>query len=204
VSRELTMLTRRTILAGAFAMALTANCSEAKKMSTGTATLSVEQLMARIKQGRMTIPDLPREAVTGYPVPLVIDGLLALGVPLFLRRGLPPAPPQVAAPGWIAYIDVRTGEQFTYRKLDFDPGKLIGPHQIEPKLGMDEFLAAEARMYQAMDHLLPLAMQGQPGIPPALAGEAEVFARIWRHIAHKPIQPYYHQINPAWFARFGL
>ncbi len=198
------MLTRRTILAGAVAMALTANCSKARKMNTGTATLPVEQLMARIKQARMTIANLPREAVTGYPVPLVVDGLLALGVPLFLRRGRPPAPPEVTAPGWIAYIDVRTGDQFTYRALEADLDRLIGPHVIEPKLSMAEFDAAEAQMYQAMDSLLPLAGQPQPGVPPQLAAEAGVFAALWRQLAHKPIQPFYRQINPAWFARFGI
>jgi hypothetical protein len=195
---------RRAILSAMLAAALIMSAKGAMTMESESKAVSVQELMRRLQKYRFEIPGVPREAALGYPVPVVSRGGLFLAAPIYLRHGLPPNPPQLSAPGWIAYADVATGTQFSYRKLDTDLSVTLGPHRIDPPLDMAQFDAAEARMYQAMDRLLPLAESKEPGVPREYQAEAKVFVDLWRQLAHRPLADEYRAINPAWFARFGL
>ncbi len=164
---------------------------------------TVQARVAQVQAARMSIADMPREAVRGYPVPVLHDGQLWLAFPFFLRRGLPPKPPEVSGFGWLVLIDVATGTHTVVRRLSTDLATMLGPHQVDPSLDMDAFLAAEARLYALMDMLLPLARQ--PGsVPPRLQPIAAEFRTLWLKLAHKPLAAQYHALNPAWFAMLGL
>lgn len=164
--------------------------------------VDIAERVAQARQARMHIPDLPREAVLGYPVPRGGAGQEMLAFPLFLRLGPPGGAPQLTAPGWLLQLDLATGTQPTGQKLDADLSHAIGPHRINPPLDMDGFRRAEAELYHLMGRLVPFAAAGT--LPAGRQADAQAFARLWTQLAHRPIQPYYHQLNPRWFAMVGL
>lgn len=160
----------------------------------------VSKRVAQIQAARSTFSDLPREAVRGYPVPVVQRGKVYLAFLFFLRRGTPPKPPELTAPGWVAYIDVDSGDDVSIERLETGPGEVVGTHTIEPPLDMKQYRQAEARLFDAISALLPVARRPQSGVPADLAAEAEQFRSLWSQLAHKPLASHYKSLNPAWFA----
>lgn len=159
----------------------------------------VEQRVKQVQLYRAQVPTMPREASRGYPVPFVFEGRPYLAVPFFLRKGRPPEPPEITAPGWVVYIDVPTGTQLSSRTLPLDPTVTLGRHAIDPPLDMQGFIAAEQRLYALMTELLPLLANPGAGVPDALLERAIVFARLWRQLSQKPLAAHYRALNPAWF-----
>ncbi len=159
----------------------------------------VEQRVKQVQSYRAQVPTMPREASRGYPVPFVFEGRPFLAVPFFLRKGRPPDPPEITAPGWVVYIDVATGTQLSSRTLTLDPTVTLGRHAIDPPLDMPGFIAAEQRLYALMTELLPMLANPGAGVPDALLERAIVFARLWRQLSQKPLAAHYRALNPAWF-----
>ena len=159
----------------------------------------VEQRVKQVQSYRAPRPALPGEGPRGYPVPFVLEGRPCPAVPCFLRKGRPPDPPEITAPGWVVYIDVATGTQLSSRTLTLDPTVTLGRHAIDPPLDMPGFIAAEQRLYALMTELLPMLANPGAGVPDALLERAIVFARLWRQLSQKPLAAHYRALNPAWF-----
>ncbi len=165
----------------------------------------VARRSAQMQAARNGFTDMPREAVRGYPVPFADADGLWLGYIFFLRQGRPPDPPQYTAPGWVARIDVRTGEAVQLRRYEnVDLTRPLGRHVLPKDLDMAAFKAAEAELYAALTTLLPLAQFPDKQLTPAEEAAAAEFPRLWKLLAHKPLQPYYKALNPAFFDRLGL
>ena len=187
---------RRAILlqAGATLMTMTAPGG-----ATDAKPSLVEQRVQQVQAYRAQVPSMPREASRGYPVPFLFEGKPFLALPFFLRKGRPPEPPEVTAPGWVIYIDLPTGTQLSSRTLPMDPTVTLGRHAIDPPLDMPGFIAAEQRLYALMTELLPMLTNLSAGVPDALLERAIVFTRLWRQLSQKPLAAHYRALNPAWF-----
>ncbi len=167
--------------------------------ATDDKTSLIEQRVKQVQAFRAQVPTMPREASRGYPVPFMFEGRPHLAVLFFLRKGRPPEPPLITAPGWIIYIDVPTGTQLSSRTLAMDPTVTLGQHAIDPPLDMPGFVAAEQRLYALMTDLLPMLANLAGGVPDALLERAIVFGRLWRQLSQKPLASPYRALNPAWF-----
>jgi hypothetical protein len=164
----------------------------------------VAQRVQQLQDDQVSFTQIPEETMFGYPVPVVLEAELFLGTPVFLDRGLPPNPPEYTAPGWIAYIDISSGERVILESLDTDLNETLGKDEINPNFTYDELLAAEERLYAAMSALLPVAQRPEAGVPPDLEAAAAEFRALWNQLAHKPLASHYRALNPAWFdALFG-
>lgn len=167
-------------------------------------TSVIEQRISQVQAFRAQVTSMPREAVRGYPVPFAFEGEAYLALPFFLRKGMPPAPPQMGTPRWVVYIDVATGLKTSFRELEADPSVMLGPHKIDPPLEMAAFAAAEKQMYLLMAELLPMLRNPGAGVPSALVDRAIAFVRLWRQLSHKPLAAHYRALNPAWFEALGI
>lgn len=147
---------------------------------------------------------IPMEAVQGYPVPVFEDGVLWLVTYYFLRRGRPPQPPALTQPGWIARIDAATGQQVQSRSLEVDLSDTLGPHGFPKGFDMKAFDAAEADLYAALTALLGVAQFPDKQLTPEEEAAAARLRELWDLLYHKPLHPYYHALNPAFFDRIGI
>lgn len=160
-----------------------------------------ERRFKQIKLARSTFTDMPREAVQGFPIPFMDDGQLWFGVIFFLRRSKRPDPTEFTAPGWIARIDERTGEQIQIRRLDNDLEETIGQYILDKDIDMVAFKEIEADMYVAISQLLDVARYPERDLTPEEKDAALRFREAWNKISHQPLIEHYKNINPAWFAR---
>ncbi|MBT0956340.1 hypothetical protein IV417_02985 [Alphaproteobacteria bacterium KMM 3653] len=171
----------------------------------GQASADAPIAQRRAKQmhmARAQFTMLPREAVQGYPVPLMVEGELWFVFPFVYRSGRPPEPPELTAPIYMSRIDASTGERAEIRAVEgADPEQRIGQHVIDKKLSYDDFLQAEADMFAAMSALLDVARYPDRALTAEEAEAAKAFAASWPKVAHRPLAAHYRAINPAWFAK---
>ena len=167
-------------------------------------TSVVARRVTQAQSYRGQVKGMPREAVRGYPVPFVFEREIYLAFPFFLRRGLPPNPPQVGPFRWIVTIDAATGSRRSSRAIDGDTSVVLGEHRIEPAMSMSEFTRVEQRMYSLMSDLLPIVVSAPMKVPPTLASQAMEFAALWKQLSHEPLAEAYRSLNPEWFDALGL
>jgi len=167
------------------------------------AYLPTGELISRARAGRGTFPDLPLEAVQGYPVPVLRDDRVALAFLYFILRGHPPQPPEVSPPGWVLYVDAQTGE-VTGERLEADLSRSLGVHTLTPKPTHQELLDKQARMATLLDTLLPVARNPQWATAETYRQRVAEYRTVWLAIAHKPLAAHYRKLNPAWFDLLGL
>lgn len=159
------------------------------------------ELSQKVRAYRGRIPDMPLEAVQGYPVPVLRKGKLWLGFPFFKRRGVSPKPPEVFPPQWVVYIDAQTGDDVEVERRDV-PDTSVGQHKLN--LTMDEFEERRDRLWAAIDQLMPLAASGASDVPESLRAKAADFRRLWMELVQRPLEPYYCELNERWFRLLGI
>jgi hypothetical protein len=164
----------------------------------------MQQLVERVRAYRFQIKDLPREAMQGYPVPVVRKNSVVLAFPFFLQRGLPPRAPEVFAPGWIVFIDARSGNDIEVERRQVNLEKPLGIHQLPPGLSYADLQDKQRRLYALLDELLPMVGKYPKPVPSSMAAKVAEFRGLWLLIAQKPLFPEYYSLNGEWFDLLGI
>src|SRR6516225_454619 len=87
-------------------------------MSPTAVHIATAELCQRVKQYRFRVPDMPREAGQGYPVPVYRENHMWLAVPFFTSSGAPRQPRTLFAPRWLILIEAERGEDIRVRRPD--------------------------------------------------------------------------------------
>jgi hypothetical protein len=177
------------------------NSGECKMVSGSLTYRPTAELNQKVQAYRARIPDMPLEAVQGYPVPVVRKGKLWLGFPFFKRRGVPPEPPELFPPQWVVYIDAQAGDDVEVERRDVPDGS-VGQHKLN--LTMKEFEEKRNRLWTAVDQLMPLAASNASDVPEQLRPIAADFRRLWTELVQRPLEPYYCELNARWFRLLGI
>jgi len=159
---------------------------------------------AQMRQARNSFRELPLEAAQGYPVPAEIEGRIWLAFPFFLRRGMPPRPPQLSSFGWIGWIDAQSGESVDFKRLDSDLDLNQGEHKLDSSIDMKQFRVLESQLYASMSQLLQMAANLGRQLTPEEQQAAAAYREAWQKIAQKPLNAQYYALNPQWFDALGI
>lgn len=173
-------------------------------MSPTAGHISTAELYQRVKQYRFRVPDMPREAGQGYPVPVYRENRIWLVFPFFTSTGAPRQPRNLFTPRWVLIIDAEKGEEIRVRRPEGKEDEPLGVHVLSPEIDVAGLRSREQRMFTLLDILRPLVRDFPAHLSEQQSAARHEYRTLWKEISQKPLQPFYRQINPKWFEYMGL
>lgn len=170
------------------------------------ANMPIETLVKLVRANLTRSKKIARELKQSFPIPVVYRGRNLIAFMYFYRGSLPPSPPQISSPRYLAIIDPETGDIVKVNRvepkdfhIDLPPDQPLGQQRLLPQMTMDEYMMNKKRLYELYDYILHWYTQQKLEFIDEERRIVKEFVLLFRRLAEKPLLPFYESLNMAFF-----